>query len=73
MTGTKTGSSPIRRRHFLAAGAAGALSAPAIAAAQGEWPARQIRVVIPYPPGGPSDITTRIVIERAASMLKISP
>jgi len=63
----------INRRLFLAA-SAGALSAPAIVAAQvatqgGEWPNRQIRVVIPYPPGGPSDITTRLVMERAAALL----
>ncbi|MDP1748437.1 MAG: tripartite tricarboxylate transporter substrate binding protein [Reyranella sp.] len=59
----------IGRRHFIAASAAGAVSAPAIVSAQNDWPARQIRVVIPYPPGGPSDVTTRIVVERAASLL----
>ena len=59
----------IGRRLFIAASAAGAVSAPAIVSAQNDWPARQIRVVIPYPPGGPSDITTRIVVERAASLL----
>ncbi|MEI7872088.1 MAG: tripartite tricarboxylate transporter substrate binding protein [Alphaproteobacteria bacterium] len=59
----------IGRRLFIAASAAGAIAAPAIVSAQNDWPARQIRVVIPYPPGGPSDITTRIVVERAASLL----
>ena len=59
----------IGRRLFISASAAGALSAPAIASAQGEWPNRQIRIVIPYPPGGPSDVTTRIVLERAGSIL----
>jgi tripartite-type tricarboxylate transporter receptor subunit TctC len=59
----------IGRRLFISASAAGVVSAPAIVAAQSEWPTRQIRVVIPYPPGGPSDITTRLVVERAASML----
>ena len=58
----------INRRLFLAA-SAGALAAPSIVAAQGDWPNRQIRVVVPYPPGGPSDITTRLVMERAVSML----
>ena len=57
------------RRLFLSASAAGAVAAPAIVAAQGEWPSRQIRVVIPYPPGGPSDVTTRLIVERAASLL----
>jgi tripartite-type tricarboxylate transporter receptor subunit TctC len=61
----------IGRRLFMSASAlaAGLVSAPAIVSAQGEWPNRQIRVVIPYPPGGPSDITTRLVVERACAML----
>ena len=69
MSQHKGDSSGIGRRHFIAASAAGAVSAPAIVSAQNDWPARQIRVVIPYPPGGPSDVTTRIVVERAASLL----
>ncbi|HTE82660.1 MAG TPA: tripartite tricarboxylate transporter substrate binding protein [Reyranella sp.] len=59
----------IGRRLFMSASAAGVVSAPAIGSAQSDWPNRQIRVVVPYPPGGPSDITTRLVIERAASLL----
>ena len=34
-----------------------------------EWPNRQIKLVIPYPPGGPSDISSRIVMEKAAQLL----
>jgi tripartite-type tricarboxylate transporter receptor subunit TctC len=67
------GQSPTRigRRLFITTSAAGMVSAPAIVSAQGagEWPSRQIRVVVPYPPGGPSDVTTRIVMERAGSLL----
>jgi tripartite-type tricarboxylate transporter receptor subunit TctC len=59
----------IGRRLFISASAAGMVSAPAIVSAQNGWPTRQIRVVVPYPPGGPSDITTRIVMERAGSLL----
>ena len=54
------------RRRVFAATVLAALAAPARAQ---EWPNRQIRVVIPYPPGGPSDITTRLVLERAATLL----
>lgn len=47
----------IRRRH-LPAIAAGLLATPALA--QAPWPARQIRLVVPYPPGGASDIAGRL-------------
>ena len=57
------------RRRLLAASAAGAVFAPAIVTAQRDWPNRQIRIVIPYPAGGPSDATTRIVIDKAAALL----
>jgi tripartite-type tricarboxylate transporter receptor subunit TctC len=59
----------IGRRPFISMSVAGLVAAPAIASAQNDWPSRQIRVVIPYPPGGPSDVTTRIVLERAGSIL----
>jgi len=34
------------------------------ALAQTPWPAKQIRMVIPYPPGGPTDILGRIVAQQ---------
>ncbi len=49
-----------RRRAMLA----GTLAAPVLAQAQGaEWPTRPVRFVIPYPPGGPTDIMGRIVAQ----------
>ncbi|WP_289294682.1 tripartite tricarboxylate transporter substrate binding protein [uncultured Reyranella sp.] len=59
----------VGRRVFLGGTAAGFIAAPSIVSAQNDWPNKQIRVVIPYPPGGPSDVTTRIVLERAGSIL----
>jgi len=41
---------------------------PAIVRAD-DWPNRQIKIVIPYPPGGPTDISTRIVMEKAGQLL----
>jgi len=65
------GKNPARvgRRVFLGGSAAFVVAAPAIVSAQSDWPNKQIRVVIPYPPGGPSDVTTRIVLERAGALL----
>ncbi|MFO1163230.1 MAG: tripartite tricarboxylate transporter substrate binding protein [Reyranellaceae bacterium] len=56
----------MRRRIFIGSALAAAAATPA--AAQ-EWPSKPLRIVIPYPPGGPSDVSTRIVIERAAQIL----
>ncbi len=55
----------MRRRTFTASALA-SLAAPAAAQA---WPSKPLRMVIPYPPGGPSDVSTRIVMESAAKSL----
>ena len=44
------------------------LALPAGAPAQ-EWPARPIRVIINFPPGGPSEVVTRVVGERLHAVL----
>ena len=41
----------------------------ATSAAAQEWPNRPIRMVIPYPPGGPSDTTTRFVMDKVSAAL----
>ena len=47
-------------------------SAGTLAWAQGaaNWPQRPIRIVIPHPPGGPSDLIARTVLERLNATLK---
>jgi len=41
-----------------------------IAQAQPAWPTRPVRVVLPFPPGGPSDIVMRLASEKMQSTLK---
>jgi tripartite-type tricarboxylate transporter receptor subunit TctC len=38
--------------------------------AQGSWPDKPIRVVLPFPPGGPSDIVMRMAAEKMQVALK---
>jgi len=51
----------LNRREFVAAAVGAAvLGGSAVHAAQ-DWPARPIRIVVPYPPGGSSDIIARAI------------
>jgi tripartite-type tricarboxylate transporter receptor subunit TctC len=52
------------RRATLLAAAAAPLTMPRLSrAAPGDWPSRTIRVVVPYSPGGGTDVFTRLLIE----------
>ena len=59
------------RRAFLAgiAGAAAALAAPGAADAQSSFPSRTIRVIVPFPAGGTTDLLARIFAERLTAAL----
>ena len=39
-------------------------------AAQPTWPERPVRVVLPFPPGGPSDIVMRLAADKLQGALK---
>ena len=41
-----------------------------VAPAQGTWPDKPVRVVLPFPPGGPSDIVMRLAAEKMQATLK---
>jgi tripartite-type tricarboxylate transporter receptor subunit TctC len=48
----------MKRRTFLA-GAAGALALPSIGRSQAAWPTQNLRIVVPFPPGGQGDLAAR--------------
>jgi tripartite-type tricarboxylate transporter receptor subunit TctC len=56
----------MHRRTLLGAAA---LALPARAQTGASWPTRPIRLLVPYPPGGASDITARLVAERLQAPL----
>lgn len=60
------------RRQFLAAAAALPLAGVALPAwaQQKTWPNRPVRIVVPYPPGGSSDIIGRIISQPLGDLIK---
>jgi len=59
--------STLSRRRLMAASAL-TLALPAVAGAQ-TWPAKQIRMIAPYPPGGGVDTVTRAFSEKVAARI----
>ena len=60
---------PLTRREFLAFPAALPLAAAtAPASAQGAYPARPVKVVIPYPPAGGADTVGRLLFQKLGEM-----
>jgi tripartite-type tricarboxylate transporter receptor subunit TctC len=57
----------ITRREFTAA-AVGTLALPATYA-QTAWPARPIKLIVPYPPGGFTDVTARLLAQKLQERL----
>lgn len=62
------------RRHFVAgaAAAAGALALPRAWAQPARFPSRQIRIVVPFPPGGLTDAYARLYGEQLTQFLGAS-
>jgi tripartite-type tricarboxylate transporter receptor subunit TctC len=58
----------MQRRSLLTLTAAG-LAAPYVAGAQGAWPERPIRLIVPWPPGGSTDTIARLFQAKLGELL----
>jgi len=61
----------LSRRQYLAQGlgAAAALVAPQWAFAQGKYPAKPVRVIVPFPAGGTTDVVARLVLQKLGELM----
>ncbi|CAH0310830.1 tripartite tricarboxylate transporter substrate binding protein [Roseomonas sp. CECT 9278] len=60
----------MRRRHLLGGAAGTLLAAPTLA--QGGFPARNIRMVVPYPPGGATDAMSRLAAQKIQEKMGVT-
>ncbi len=58
---------PLDRRTLLGATLAAPLATPALG--QASWPSRPVRVVVPWPPGGSTDVLARLLCEQMQAKL----
>lgn len=61
-----------RRQVMVAGGAVLATATAASALAQSNFPARPVRLVIPYPAGGPTDAIGRLLAQRLTEIWKVA-
>ena len=54
----------MQRRTFLHTGALALTAAATGALAQSSWPPKPIKLIVPFPPGGGTDATSRLIAEK---------
>lgn len=59
----------MKRRQILALGLAASLAPISVARAQAPFPSKPIRLVVPFPPGGPTDLFARLYGQRLGAVL----
>jgi tripartite-type tricarboxylate transporter receptor subunit TctC len=59
----------LSRRVALSALAAAAVCGSAGAFAQAQWPTKPITMIVPFPPGGPTDLVARVLAQRLGEQL----
>ena len=60
------------RRQWLQAAAAvagGLLVLPALAQGEASWPSRSVRVIVPFPASGATDLVARVIAQRVSQEL----
>lgn len=55
---------------LLAAVAVFATAAPALVSAQGDYPSKPVKLIVPFPPGGTSDVMARMLGDELSKILK---
>ncbi|HEX7890753.1 MAG TPA: tripartite tricarboxylate transporter substrate binding protein [Ramlibacter sp.] len=61
---------PVQKRQLIAALALGLLAGPMAAVAQSDYPNRPVKIIVPFPAGGTSDIMGRAIAEELSKQLK---
>ncbi|UCU99396.1 tripartite tricarboxylate transporter substrate binding protein [Acidovorax radicis] len=60
----------LTRRHLVAGGLLGAATHALPSLAADAWPSKPVRLIVPFPPGGPVDTTARVASQKLSEIWK---